>query len=181
MYKTAIEYYQEPVERYIKYSNYEGPSNNLYSQINEKFIQQEKLEPSVRNNQPVTNMKWKTEYYTNTSDPSVWGQAFWFTLHNGASKYPISAAPLVKNRMKAYILGIPYMLPCSVCKEHAIRYIEEINDNLDDMCSGREKLFSFFVDFHNDVNKRYNKPIVSVKEAYKIYNEGIDVNILSYK
>ena len=27
---------------------------------------------------------------------------------------------------------------------------------------GREKLFAFFVDFHNIVNKRYNKPIVSV-------------------
>jgi hypothetical protein len=179
MYKTAIEYYQEPLDQTVKYSYYQGPVKQ-HIQTKETFVP-EKLEPSVRNNPPVPRMKWETKHYTNMSDPNVWGPALWFTLHNGSSKYPISAAPIVKDRMKAYILGIPLMLPCIACKIHAINHIEKNKDKLDDICSGRKKLFEFFVDFHNIVNKRYNKPIVSIEEAYKMYNQGVDVNILSYE
>ena len=124
-------------------------------------------------------VKWETKNYSNLSDPKVWGPAFWFMLHTGAVKYPKLASPIIADKMKSYIIGIPTMLPCVVCQTHATNHIEKNMCNLDDICSGRENLFKFFVDFHNIVNKRYNKPIVSVEDAYKMYDGGINVNTMS--
>ena len=117
----------------------------------------------------------------NTNDPNVWGPSMWFSLHNGASTYPKNASPIVRERMKGLILGLPYILSCYDCKIHAGSYIEEIKPKLDEICSNRESLFRFFVDFHNYVNKRLGKPIVSYKEAWSIYNNGIDVIVTTYK
>ena len=202
MYKTAIDYYKEPVNKTIIYSQYKGPlkkSNESFKQTVyhssyitptvEKYefndietTTHTPLNPPNQPNPPTTpiNLIWKTDNYNNTSDPNVWGPAFWFTLHNGASRYPLLACKITKERMKGYILGIPYMIPCEKCRHHATDHIIMMKDQLDDICSGREKLFAFFVDFHNIVNKRYNKPIVSVEEAFKIYTGKVSVSKLSY-
>ena len=71
--------------------------------------------------------------------------------------------------MKGFILGIPVMLPCEICKVHATHYIDDIKKQLDIICSGRDSLFKWSVDFHNSVNKRNNKKEISYEEAYKIY------------
>jgi len=162
MYKTIKDYYDHN-NCYDHNDKYDTPNN--YYEDNEK-----------------TNLyiKYETKNHIHTIDPRVWGPAFWFTLHNGASKYPISATPITQNKMKGFILGIPIMLPCDLCKSHAINHIEKHKNKLDDICSGREKLFSFFVDFHNIVNVMYNKPIISVEDAYKMYGQGVNITVLSY-
>jgi hypothetical protein len=178
MYKTAIEYYQQPVKRSVNYSRYKGPVVHT----KERYVPPVPVvdNHTATSSQSDTHMKWQTKHHVNTMDPKVWGPSFWFTLHNGAARYPIAAAPVAKDRMKGYIIGIPGMLPCAVCQTHATNHIENNRDNLDDICSGREKLFKFFVNFHNIVNKRYNKPVVSVEEAYKMYNGGIRVSTMTY-
>jgi hypothetical protein len=173
MYETGIDCYKDPIKKPY-YSIYKGPPTIIENfTINEKFTKKQDIHK--------TNMEWKTSNYTTMSDPSVWGQAFWFTLHNGSSKYPISASPFTINRMKGFINGIPTMLPCPECKIHANNHIEKNKNNLDDICSGRMKLFKFFVDFHNIVNKKYNKPIITVDEAYSIYDGSVSVTRLTYK
>ena len=99
--------------------------------------------------------------------PSIWGPPIWFYLHSNAAKYPPCASLVRASRMKDLIVKIPGMVPCSVCKAHAAYYIR--NTDLDDVCEGREKLFNWFVDFHNAVNARHNKRIVSYTEAKKLY------------
>lgn len=126
------------------------------------------------------HLTWKHNAYPNTVNPTVWGPAFWFTLHNSASKYPINASPVTKERMKGFILGLTVILPCEACKVHATNHIESNKNNLDDICSGRDKLFKFFVDFHNMVNKRYNKKEMSYEDAYKLYSGESKVSVLSY-
>ena len=111
----------------------------------------------------------KSEKIKNTSNPAIWGPSFWFTIHNGICTYPISASLIQKERMKGFILGIPVMLPCEICKVHATHYIDDIKKQLDIICSGRDSLFKWSVDFHNSVNKRNNKKEISYEEAYKIY------------
>ncbi len=103
------------------------------------------------------------------NDPKIWGPSFWFTLHNGAVKYPQTASPICAKRMKGFITGIPVMLPCELCSDHATAYIEKHSDKLDKVVSTRENLFNFFVDFHNQVNIRYGKPVISYLEAYNLY------------
>lgn len=181
MYKTAIEYYREPVDMSIHYSHYKGPVKTIekFTHIPEKFTDA-KIELGSKNNKQDLHLKWKTEHYNNASQPNVWGPAFWFTLHNGSSRYPKNASPITIEKMKGYIMGIPVMLPCEKCKVHATNHIMQNKDKLDQICSGQDTLFAFFVDFHNIVNKRYNKPIVSVEEARKMYNGGGYVSKLSY-
>ena len=165
-YKTAYEFYRIT------------PTNNI-SVSNEKYVIPS-LPPSPSIKEDTVVMEWESSK-SNTSNPDIWGPAFWFTIHNGASKYPINASPIVVERMKAFILGMPVMIPCETCKEHATSHIENNYNNLDQICSSREKLFNFFVDFHNFVNKRYNKPLMSYDDAKKLYNGDAIVSKLSYK
>ena len=113
--------------------------------------------------------------YKSTADPSVWGPSFWLSLHNGAVRYPVKASPTYQHRMKGFILGIPYMLPCDECRQHALAFIDSRASQLDSIVSGRHNLFNYFVDFHNQVNARYGKPLVSYEQAYKLYSSPVKV------
>ena len=126
------------------------------------------------------DMKWTTVEYVNPSDPRVWGPAFWFTLHNGAVNYPIKASPICAERMKGFILGMPVMIPCEKCQDHATSHIEANYYRLNEIVSGREQLFNFFVSFHNYVNERYDKPKMSNEDAYALYTSGVNVTKLEY-
>ena len=111
-------------------------------------------------------------------DPDIFGPPFWFTLHNGITTYPINPTPFVQNGMKQLLLNLPLIVPCLTCKEHFYTFLR--NADLDQATSSRENLFSFFVDIHNYVNKRYNKPMMSLEEAKIIYGynkPGIGSNV----
>jgi hypothetical protein len=136
---------------------------------------------SKNENSASLKMEWKNVENNNTSEPSVWGSAFWFSLHNGASKYPINASPIFAEKMKGFILGMPYILPCENCSEHARSYINKRFHQIDEITSGREKLFTFFVNMHNVVNKRYGKKEITVEDAYKLYTSNkVNIQKLSY-
>jgi hypothetical protein len=105
-----------------------------------------------------------------TSNPAIWGPPYWYSLHNSAAHYPVQASQIVAKRMKERILAIPYEIPCPTCLPHASAYVEKFSDqDLDRIVSGRDNLIKFFVDFHNEVNRRYGKPIFSYESAYKKY------------
>jgi hypothetical protein len=146
---------------HMKNMNFNTVDNNSYN--NENF-----------------EMSYTRKKYKSTSSPDVFGPPLWFTLHNGASKYPHKPGNLVKERMKYFILGIPVMIPCAKCREDATAYIEKFKDSLDDICSSRMKLFEFFFTFHNVVNKKLNKPIMSYEDAIKLYSDDVEVNKLTY-
>lgn len=118
------------------------------------------------NYKPKPNKRYDS--FQDTTNPDVWGPLFWFTLHNGASVYPIQATEIQKDMMRGFIYGIPSMLPCNTCKIHANNYIQ--SHNIDNIIKGRESLFKWFVDFHNKVNVRTNKRYVPLEEAKAMYN-----------
>lgn len=126
---------------------------------------------------PESNLKRKkienfeTPTISGSADPKIWGPPFWFTLHNSAVHYPIQASPIVKERMKHRIFAIPYEIPCSNCRPHAIDFIEKNRPQLENIVSGRHNLFQFYVDFHNKVNERYGKPIWTYEQAYELYEK----------
>lgn len=114
----------------------------------------------------------------NSSNPEVWGPGFWFSLHNGALNYPDAPAPLWKERMKSFIIGIPVMLPCEKCSLYASAYIESQYQNLDEIVKNKQNLFTFFCNFHNIVNEKLNKPTMSITDAYKLYSNNFNVTKL---
>ena len=159
LYSKAYQFYEKTVptkyeeyKRQVPFKITEQPPDQIHDQIHDQI-------PDVV----------KSEKIKNTSNPTIWGPSFWFTIHNGICTYPISASLIQKERMKGFILGIPVMLPCEICKVHATHYIDDIKKQLDIICSGRDSLFKWSVDFHNSVNKRNNKKELSQEEARKIY------------
>jgi hypothetical protein len=132
--------------------------------------------------QDVENFKmiYEKKLYKNTGAPEVFGPPMWFTLHNGAARYPDNPSPIIKERMKNFILGIPAMVPCKKCREDSTSYIERNKKDLDKIVSDKSHLFKFFVDFHNDVNKKLNKPIMSLKDAKKLYSGEVEILKLKY-
>lgn len=103
------------------------------------------------------------------TDPRVWGPPFWFSLHVSSANYPVTASNLTRELMKNRILALPIEIPCSACRPHAHEYVESRRGELDSICSGRDSLFAFYVDFHNKVNERYGKPKVSYDEAKQMW------------
>ena len=101
--------------------------------------------------------------------PEIWGPSFWFTLHNSALGYPEHPTNHVKERMKSFLHGLPIMLPCEKCYHHAIDYLETRKSDIDEIVSSRNSLFNFFVDFHNHVNRRNNKMLLTYTAAREMY------------
>lgn len=126
------------------------------------------------------HIKWETHKYTAMTDPRVWGRPFWFSLHSSAAHYPVKASNMVRDLMVGRLLALPIEIPCAKCRPHASAFIEANKHRLPDICSGRDKLFNFYVDFHNKVNQRYDKPTMSYEDARKIWMEGIEVTTMSY-
>jgi hypothetical protein len=142
---------------------------------------------TVFTNKPITDQKTVEELNIkyeltegNGSSPDVFGPPFWFTLHNGASKYPDNPNKIVQKKMKDFVIAIPIMLPCLKCKDHATSFIESNLEKLDDIVSSKKNLFNFFVDFHNYVNKSYNKKIYTYEEAFELYNGNVKITKMSY-
>lgn len=104
------------------------------------------------------------------NDPSVFGPPLWFSLHNASAFYPEKASPLHAERMKNVILGIPVLIPCETCKEHATNYIEQHKHHLMEICKTKNDLFKFLVDFHNFVNQRLGKRVICYEEAHNLYH-----------
>lgn len=188
-YKTVYEFYKKDSKHlskenfnYNQLNDYDtslAPINYIYSD-NNITTKTTIIEPEVLiNNKPEINIRYELTEGNGTS-PDVFGPPFWFTLHNGANKYPENPNKIIQQKMKNFIIAVPVMLPCLKCKDHAISYIESQLENLDKIVSSKNNLFNFFVDFHNDVNKRYGKKIFTYEEANELYNGNIKISKMSY-
>jgi hypothetical protein len=143
-------------------------------------IQNNKLNSNVSN--PIESFSRSPQVYrsgtvvgTNINNidkrvgPKLWGRPFWFVLHFGALNYPDSPAKDIIEMSVGFILGIPVMLPCDICKNHAYEYIQKRRNRLYKIASNKESLFKFYWEFHNDVNKQNGKRQLSLSEVYDIF------------
>ena len=141
------------------FRNQKEPQSQQQNNWGDDFVQMNEFDNEESVSPPLVN----------NSDPKVWGPYFWYTLHVSAAHYPLNPSSIVRERMKQRILAIPYEVPCETCRPHASAFIEANRDRLDQIVSSRENLSRFYVDFHNQVNKRYNKPIWTYEQAMKRY------------
>ena len=68
-------------------------------------------------------------------------------------------------------------LECPKCRTHLIRYLKT---HPIQNCLSTEECITWFVNLHNDVNKRNNKKIFSEEETKELYKERNDNLTLSY-
>lgn len=139
---------------------------NTAFNFNNSYTQQPIREVKVYN-APTTVMK--PSPHSNTVSPRVWGRALWFSLHNGALNYPDDPDDEKKQMMINFILGLPIMLPCDMCKNHAHEYIQSRKNTLHNVVQNSRNLFKFFWEFHNDVNRRTGKPTMTLEAVYNLY------------
>lgn len=81
-----------------------------------------------------------------------WGNCAWKFIHLGSMVYPTNPSQEDKDGMRTFIYGLPYILPCPKCKEHAKEYIQNNLNLIEDAIVSKKNLFQFFVNFHNSVN-----------------------------
>ena len=105
-----------------------------------------------------------------TTSKSLWGRPLWFSLHYGALNYPDNPTDEIRNMMVGFILGLPVMIPCDECKNHAYNYIQGKKSQLYDITENKELLFRFWWEFHNHVNNKSGKQQISLAEAYDLYS-----------
>lgn len=101
-------------------------------------------------------------------DPSIWGPHYWATLHFIASTYDNNPNLSIRTTMKTFIKTLPVLLPCKECQDHAFNFIKTAT--LDKVVASRKELFTFFFNFHNSVNQRLKKPLMTLKDALKMYH-----------
>ena len=109
--------------------------------------------------------------YVSTVDPRVFGPELWRSLHRIAQNYPNNPSKDTQKHAVAFLDAIPYMIPCSHCGCDFLLYLEE--NNLNEVCSSKEKLIEFLVNAHNRVSQHLdpNKKQWTVKEANKAYSK----------
>ena len=182
----STSYYTPPIKvtEYRENMNKNTEINkNLYTSI-EEIEKRSYPSYSIYNNKNLEKyddkLNIKKDNLKNNSQPHVFGPPLWFILHVSSFNYPDNPSTVVKKNMEYIIKGLPVLIPCQKCKEHATQYIEKNIDKISEIVSSKKNIFEFFVDFHNYVNQRYNKKIMSYDEAYKLYSTEI-VNKFTYK
>lgn len=100
-------------------------------------------------------------------DPSVFGPALWFVLHNAAASYPDFPDAEVRQGMKQLLQSLPLLIPCRACRLHFYDYLHQ--SNLVAVVSSKYNLFEFFVRVHNHVNVRTGKKEMSLQQAMALY------------
>ena len=77
--------------------------------------------------------------------------------------------------IKTFIIKICNELPCPDCLQHAKEYLYK---NPIENITTREELVNHLNNFHNEVNMRLGKPIVSIDDSNKLYSRAITNNII---
>lgn len=125
-------------------------------------------------------VEYKTVETRAIGSPELWGPAFWFTLHNSSAQYPITPSLFYREKMKSFILGLSCMIPCEKCAIHAASYISTHEKYLDNIVKSRDSLFNFFASFHNFVNERTGKEVLSLEDIRNKFMRPEKVEYITY-
>jgi len=122
----------------------------------------------TRGEPPVSEQE--TQYQkANPVSPTEWGPGLWKFLHISARFYPDQACSQRIQAMFKFITAMPSVLPCDACAKHANDYIRQTYQQLTEAVKTRRDIFRYLVDFHNYVNQRLGKSMMSYDEAWKLY------------
>lgn len=133
----------------------------MKTNINVNKYKQNKLVLKPPNNKSIKKSGMGTK--------SFWGTPTWFLFHSLAEK--VNETKYEKHYMVMwnFIKEICGALPCPFCRTHAVNYTNRIPVT---SINTKEKLITVLFNFHNDVNLRTGKVLVSrsVLTKYKSSN-----------
>jgi hypothetical protein len=96
-----------------------------------------------------------------------WGNATWILFHSLAQQITEKAFTTKRLLLIKFVRDTCYHLPCPICSEHASNLLSKSYTN---KIQTKDDFIEFLRQFHNIVNHKLNKPILSeleVGEKYK--------------
>jgi hypothetical protein len=105
----------------------------------------------------------------------TWGEPIWFLFHTLAQKVKPESFSIVRVELLNNIFSICANLPCPVCTNHAIEYLNKINFNT---IQTKEDVIKMLFIFHNEINKRKNIPLFNYDDVEKKYSLAVTMNII---
>lgn len=108
-----------------------------------------------------------------TTKRDLMGHGWWLNDHTTAAYIDSDAAE--DEFIRSYKLRIS-VFPCKKCRQHAMSYIRthkiENYKRMKDTNGRYIGMFTYTWEFHNAVNKRLEKPILTFNDAYTRYREA---------
>jgi hypothetical protein len=98
----------------------------------------------------------------------------WFSLHIMAYVYPDSPSAERRAAMDALLSGLCASLPCPGCGVHCQKHMEQTPPDT----SSRMALKVWLYDFHNAVNKRTGKRVLSHSEADALVKKHLESEVV---
>jgi len=112
-------------------------------------------------------------------DPKTWGPHYWFFLHTIAISYPIYPNAVTKKKYYDFIQNIPLFIPIDSIASDFSKLLDQypVQPYLDN----RESLVRWLWFIHNKINKKLEKPQISLNDFYvKYYEEYKNTNEKMY-
>jgi FAD-linked sulfhydryl oxidase len=98
-------------------------------------------------------------------DPKIWGPYFWETFHLSTLGYPENPTDAHIFSYKRFYTSFMEVLPCEKCSHSAMEIITA--SNLDEGLKSRKNLILWGYNFHNTVNKKLDKKLLSFEDFKK--------------
>jgi hypothetical protein len=94
-----------------------------------------------------------------------WGNRQWYWYHMVSYTSPEKITESGKKYYLQFIYLMTQLLPCMKCYNHFKLYLKNTPIDFND----RKSMIEWFVNAHNYVNKKLEKPLLSVEESNKLY------------
>jgi hypothetical protein len=108
-------------------------------------------------------------------DPKIWGPHYWFFLHTIAMSYPIHPNAVTKKKYYDFVQNIPLFIPVESMAGEFSQLLDQypVQPYLDN----RESFIRWMWFIHNKINKKLEKPQISLNDFYvKYYEEYKPIN-----
>lgn len=107
-------------------------------------------------------------------DPKIWGPHYWFFMHTLAMCYPNYPNDVTKKKYYDFIQNIPMFIPIEEIASYFSKLLDEypVQPYLDN----RESFIRWMWFIHNKINKKLEKPEISLNEFYLKYYEEYKSN-----
>lgn len=96
---------------------------------------------------------------------SEWGPKLWNFIHACSFAFPQNPTPEEKKAFTGLLDSLRVLVPCPDCRNHYTTYLDKVPPPVD--CG--EELQKWLIDFHNNVNARIGKDVVSPSEVFEKY------------
>ena len=102
-------------------------------------------------------------------DPKIWGPHYWFFLHTIAMSYPVYPNAVTKKKYYDFVQNIPLFIPVESMAGEFSKLLDQypVQPYLDN----KESFIRWMWFIHNKINKKLEKPQISLNDFYVNYYE----------